>query len=148
MNRDYRDLRWIGVAVVAFALVSSVIGCGKASERLPLQGKITWQGQPLTKGSILFMPARGHRGPKIGAQVVEGDYQIDADRGATAGAYRVEVRSDSGERPHSPTDERPTRTATKSSASIPPEYNSNSRLSADVSAERTRFDFDLPLASQ
>jgi hypothetical protein len=132
-------------ALVVFAMVFATGGCGRDTERLPLTGTVSWQGQPLEKGSIVFVPTAGHRGPKIGARIVDGGYTIEAQRGATPGAYRVEVRSDSGEHPHSPTDARPpARAATANKMVIPPEYNSQSRLTAAVSAEQTTFNFELP----
>ena len=35
-----------------------------------------WQGRPLDKGSVLFVPAEDHVGPKLGAEIVDGRYQI------------------------------------------------------------------------
>lgn len=132
-----------------FAIVVScgLAGCGKETNRLPLAGSVSWQGRPLGKGSILFVPTQNHRGPKVGAPIVEGKYQIEKARGATPGTYRVEVRADSGEYPHAPTD----RTWPKPPAPqmvIPAEYNRQSKLSVVVSPDQTRFDFDLPLPAQ
>jgi hypothetical protein len=133
-------------ALVMLAMVLGSGGCGRDSERLPLTGTVSWQGRPLEKGSIVFVPTDGHRGPKIGAKIVDGGYQIEAQRGATPGAYRVEVRSDTGEYPHSPTDARPqTRAASPNlQLIIPPTYNTQSRLTVAVSAEQTTFNFELP----
>ena len=132
-------------SVMVLAIASGVVGCGSKSNRLPLAGRVTWQGRPLAKGSILFVPAEDHRGPKIGAAILNGDYQIDEERGAIPGIYRVEVRSDSGEYPHSPTDPRPKTKKSAPQLVIPPEYNSRSKLTAVVAADQTRFDFDLPM---
>jgi hypothetical protein len=75
---------------------------------------------------------------------VNGEYQIGRDRGATPGAYRVEVRADAGEYPHAPTDgSRPKAPAPE--VVIPAEYNLQSKLTAVVSRDQTRFDFNLPL---
>jgi hypothetical protein len=126
----------------------AVAGCGRNTDRLPLTGTVTWQGRPLAKGSILFVPVQEHRGPKIGAAIVNGDYRIEKERGATPGTYRVEVRSDSGEYPHSPTDARPQTKTPAPKLLIPPEYNSRSTLTAIVSNDQTKFDFDLPLPTQ
>jgi hypothetical protein len=136
----------IGAALVVIAVVLATGGCGRDTERLPLAGRVSWQGRPLEKGSIVFVPTDGHRGPKIGAKIVDGGYQIESQRGGTPGAYRVEVRSDTGDYPHSPTDARPSAAAVapKQQLIIPPEYNTQSRLTAAVSAEQTTFNFELP----
>jgi hypothetical protein len=135
------------VARASLVMIASLglAGCGETTERIPFAGTVTWQGRPLAKGSILFVPSGEHRGPKIGAPIVNGDYQIDEDRGATPGTYRVEVRADSGEYPHSPTDARPKTITPAPKSAIPPEYNRRSKLTALVSKDQTRFDFDLPL---
>ncbi len=79
---------------------------------------------------------------------MNGDYQIEIERGATPGTYRVEVRADTGEYPHTPTDPRPKAKTPAQKFVIPPEYNSRSKLTATVSADHTKFDFDLPLPAQ
>jgi hypothetical protein len=134
-------------AMLAAAVALVLLGCNQETDRLPLSGTVNWQGLPLAKGSILFVPTKDHRGPKIGAAIVNGEYQIDKVRGATSGAYRVEVRVDTGEYPHSPTDRQPP-TKTPAPQQIPAEYNTRSRLTAVVSADQTRFDFELPLATR
>ncbi len=138
-------LRRRGWFVVAVAL--SLVGCGDKSNRLPLAGTVKWQGRPLAKGSILFVPMADHRGPKVGAPIVNGEYQIERDRGAAPGTYRVEVRADTGEYPHAPTD-RPRPKAPAPQVVIPAEYNRQSKLTAAVSRDQTRFDFNLPLPTQ
>ena len=148
MNEFFRNvfLRRAGVALVAVAIVLASGGCGRDTERLPLAGTVSWQGRPIQNGSIVFVPTAGHRGPKIGAKIVDGGYEIEAHRGATPGAYRVEVRSEAGEYPHSPTDAQPRarKVAPRLLLIIPPEYNAQSRVTVAVSAERTTFNFELP----
>jgi hypothetical protein len=136
-------LKRIGAMLAVVVTALGTCGCGRDTDRLPLAGTVSWQGRPLDKGSIVFVPTAGHRGPKLGAKIVAGEFQIDAERGATPGAYRVEVRPDSGEYPHSPTDARP-HAASSPQLLIPPEYNSQSRLTVAVSAEQTTFNFELP----
>ena len=131
-------------ALIAIGLLAAIAGCKDTAGRLPLTGKVTWHGRPLEKGSILFIPTAGHRGPKVGAEVLTGRYEIPAESGATPGAYRVEVRSDTGEYPHSPTDRQTRPPAARPAVAIPPEFNKKSRLSVLVAAERTEFNFELP----
>jgi hypothetical protein len=138
-------LRQRGWFVVAVAL--SLAGCGDKSNRLPMAGTVTWQGRPLAKGSIVFVPTAEHRGPKVGAPIVNGEYEIERDRGATPGTYRVEVRADAGEYPHSPSD-KPRPKVPAPQMIIPPEYNRQSKLTVIVSREKARFDFKLPLLPQ
>jgi hypothetical protein len=143
MIRHVRSVQRIGCTVMV-GILAAIVGCGEADGRLPLSGVVTWQGRPLQRGSIVFVPASGHRGPKVGAEIVAGQYQIAKERGPTAGTYRVEVRSDSGERPHSPTDSRPRTAPVAQPVSISSEFNSQSRLTVAISADRTELDFALP----
>ena len=87
-------------AMLVVTVLLGLVGCGDTSNRLPLAGTVKWQGRPLTKGSILFVPTADHRGPKVGAPIVEGKYQIEKARGATPGTYRVEVELRAGETAH------------------------------------------------
>lgn len=145
MPRQQRAWQGRIVVTLAICLLITAGGCRAKSDRLSVSGRVTWQAKPLEKGSILFVPGAGHRGPKVGAVIENGSYQIDKERGPTAGPYRVEVRADTGEHPHSPTDKPPNRKRGSTLQMIPLEYNEKSQLTADVSQERTRFDFDLPV---
>ena len=143
-TNDAKSLRFPRLAG-AIVLVALSLGCGKASERIPVAGQVMWQKRPLSRGSIVFVPTDGHRGPKVGGEVVAGRYLVERERGPSPGAYRVEVRSDTGERPHSPTDnarERP-----KSAVQlIPKEYNDNTKLKVTIKADDNGdLSFDLPL---
>jgi hypothetical protein len=144
MAGGFRD-SLLGLRALFLILVSlGLVGCGDKTNRWPLAGTVNWQGRPLEKGSILFVPAQGHRGPKVGAPIVNGEYQIAKERGASPGTYRVEVRADTGEYPHAPTD-RPRPRLAAPQIVIPAEYNRESSLTAVVSRDQTRFDFNLPL---
>src|SRR5687768_13472695 len=80
-------------------LFGLTIGCGEESDRVPVAGQVTWHQQPLDRGSIVFVPTEGHRGPKVGGEVVSGRYAVARERGPSPGTYLVEVRADTGERP-------------------------------------------------
>jgi hypothetical protein len=144
MIRSFLSLNLVGRAVAVVGVSIGIVGCGDADGRLPIGGNVSWEGRPLEKGSIVFVPTSGHRGPKVGAQIIAGQYQIDRERGPTEGMYRVEVRSDTGEHPHSPTDARPRAAPAKSQITISPEFNSESRLTVAISADQTQFNFELP----
>jgi hypothetical protein len=132
--------------ILMIAMSPALAGC-EESARIAVSGNIWWQGKPLTKGSIIFVPTDGHDGPKVGSETVEGRYAISQQRGPTEGTYRVEVRADEGDYPHSPTDRRSTPMKSRSTAvKIPAEYNEKSKLRIVVSGTKEgEFDFDLPL---
>jgi hypothetical protein len=136
--------------VCALALLGSVsmVGCGGSSyegpTRYPLTGKVTLDGEPVNGGSISFLPEMPDSAEQrvTGGPIENGAYSVPAEQGANSGKYRVEVRwpkptgkkfkdSDTGEMLDTVKE------------AVPAKYNIQSELTADVSAEKTTFDFDL-----
>ena len=76
---------------IAFCTLLTAPGC-RRSEKISMAGKITLDGDVLPTGSISMIPLE--RGPSVGSEIVEGDYNISADHGPLRGAkYRIEIRS-------------------------------------------------------
>ncbi len=142
-TKDAKSIRFRRL-VGPLMLLGLTIGCGGQSDRVPVAGQVTWQQQPLERGSIVFVPSEGHRGPKVGGEVVSGRYSVVRERGPSPGIYRVEVRSDTGERPHAPTDKVAPRSKPADQA-IPKEYNDKTKLKVTIKAGETDdVSFDLP----
>lgn len=83
----------VGVAVVALPG-----GCGKSKEPLPttVRGRVTFQGQPVVGGLVVFAPdpERGFTGPPARAETnANGEYvlQIEGRPHIPAGWYRVAI---------------------------------------------------------
>ena len=125
------------VAVVA-------TGCGRrdytGERRFPLSGKITVDGQPLEHGLICFYP-KGN-GQVSGGPITKGAYSIPEEKGANAGPYKVEIHwtKPTGKRVRDPYGEE---IMDEYKEGLPDKYHKNSELTADVSAKRTKFDFEL-----
>jgi hypothetical protein len=69
-------------------------GCapGTTLKRGRVHGAVTVEGVPLAKGQIrLFALAAG--GVGADGEIVDGNYDIPAHRGPTAGTYRIEIES-------------------------------------------------------
>lgn len=60
-------------ALALAALASVLAGCGAAN---PVTGAVTYDGQPVAKGSITFVPADG-KGPSSGGAIENGRYSIE-----------------------------------------------------------------------
>jgi hypothetical protein len=86
---------------VATALLFVLSGCG---EELPktvsVVGKVTFKDQPLTEGTVTFMPLTIPSGlpsrPAVGALRAEGTYRLSTfrpDDGAVPGEYLVVIQS-------------------------------------------------------
>ena len=128
------------------SLIVAIAGCSRQSypgaKRYPLTGSVTFDGQPVDWGSISFLPTGGDQGRVSGGVIENGKYSVSEEQGANAGSHRVEIRwlkktgnkyrdRDSGEM----ADER--------KEALPPRFHAESQLTADVAADRTKFDFDL-----
>lgn len=76
-------------------LVAIAVGCGTPAPRelptVPASGKVTYNGSPIDKGTLTFVPA----GPKDGrgeqAAISAGTYQTKDGRGLVVGSYLVIV---------------------------------------------------------
>lgn len=84
------------LAVSAFALAT---GCGQsedwAGKRYPVSGTVTYNGSPLEKGAISFIPADG-KGVGATGTIDNGAYTLSTggtDDGAQAGKYKVTITS-------------------------------------------------------
>jgi hypothetical protein len=75
-----------------------VVGCGKSNPDLVrVRGTITYQGKPLTTGTVTFMPKDANRNlirPAMSGIGVDGSYELKAlpnQAGALIGEYLVGV---------------------------------------------------------
>ena len=68
-------------------------GCGD-SRRTSIEGTVTWDGQPLPSGSIVFLPLTGTESPTAGGDIVDGKFSIPAKKGTFEGKFRVEITAE------------------------------------------------------
>ncbi len=70
----------------------ALCGCGGSDEPrgIALSGKVTFKGEPLSDGSIRFIPSDGN-GPTAGATIEGGTFSVPAIGGPRPGKYRVEI---------------------------------------------------------
>ena len=127
------------------AICSLAIGCSD-SDRASIQGTVTFDGQPIEKAVISFVPLPGTKSPTAGADVVDGKFVIPARGGTFAGRFRVTI-----------TASRPTGKKVKHpmwdemvdeyEQYLPARYNTASEL--EVNVERGAANrFEFPLVSQ
>jgi hypothetical protein len=134
-------------AAAAVALIVGLTsGCGSSGpaqpETVPVTGKITFKGKPVTKGQVNFQPADGP--PAVGDIQADGTFALSTftqGDGAVLGRHRVIVNANDGNpalMPGSPGYKKP-------KALVPKRYLSarTSGLDADVSKEKREFAFEL-----
>lgn len=129
------------VMLLAVALV--VGGCSETSNQKSISGTVTFDGKPLDKGQITFVPISGTAGPTAGAEIIDGHFEISATGGTFAGKFRVEVTASRPSGRKVP--DRYTGKLTESFEQyIPGAYNVESQMFADVKAsEKNYFEFSV-----
>ncbi|BBO33148.1 hypothetical protein [Lacipirellula parvula] len=117
------------------ALAAST-GCNSAnSGRASISGKVTFDGQPLKSGEIVFEPQGTGR---LGiAQIVDGAYQMPAQQGPTPGKYLVRITAN---RPTGKAVQPAADTSGRSSGVsyeqfIPAKYNEKSTTTIEIGVE-------------
>jgi hypothetical protein len=117
-------------------LVGGCWGCGSGSGALPalipVKGKVSFKGQPVTKGVVRFEPDGYGRGAS-GHLQPDGSYVLTTLKegdGVVAGHHKICITETA---------------APKAKDLIPKKYASpnSSTLTADVDTEHTEFNFEL-----
>lgn len=129
----------------------SLLGCGgpPAKPMGTAQGKVTWQGNPVTGGSVVFS------NPQLGISTVapleaDGSFTIKTFEGAglPVGTYKVAIRPGAIATTESPLASDPSKVAAPPPFPVPMQYFSpeTSPLSAEVKeGTNPPFNFALPL---
>ena len=140
MNRAVRRLCFI-------CLSAALAGCGgrdySGEQRFPLSGKVTYDGQPIDRGSISFIPQGDTKKQRVSGGLIEnGTYSVPEAKGANAGTYRVEIRwaKSTGKKIHI---ELSGEILDEFKEGLPPKFHKESEMTVEVSEEQTVFDFDL-----
>jgi hypothetical protein len=127
-------------------LAGLFVGCGSGEEpnpaTVPVQGKVTYQGQPVPKGTITFQPAGGR--PAVGEIQPDGTYHLSTfgeKDGAIPGAHKVMILANTGDPTKMPSS--PGYVVPKDL--VPKKYarTETSELEVTVSKDKTSYDFDL-----
>ena len=67
-------------------------GCGRNTGKVSIGGDVSYDGEPVASGTIVFMPVEGTQGPSTGGGIEAGRYQVPAQKGPLAGGrYKVEI---------------------------------------------------------
>lgn len=114
-------------------------GCSRG---VNVEGEVTFDGQPVESGSIVFEPADG-QGPSFGGSIESGRYAVS---GQSAGSMIVRIRAvrKTGRQVESGPPDPPGTMVDEVEAYIPAVYNSQSTLTREVAPRgTTRHDFQL-----
>jgi hypothetical protein len=118
---------------LAFAAIVGVAGCSR-SKFVEVTGTVTWNGKPVEVGEVIFAPLDKSIAPAAG-RIRGGAYKLLSK----PGKVRVEIQAvrKTGKRD-------PKEGFEITELYIPPRYNEQSELEAEVTADGdNRFDFNL-----
>jgi hypothetical protein len=124
----------------------AIAGCGPQSDRLALSGKVTLNGAPLDSGSIRFTSVAGQKLFASGAVIENGEFDIPQEKGLPPGTYQLEISAPDTKSPPVVYRSAPGEPVLPPTAPerIPPEYNTNSKHTIEVSTDSdNHFVFDI-----
>jgi hypothetical protein len=123
--------------------LAACVGCGRGLATV--EGTVTFDGQPVDKGTIVFEPADG-AGPTAGGTIENGEYQLAEEAGVMPGEKTVRITAvrktgrQIEEGPPAP----PGKMVDEMESYIPDIYNQKSTLTCEVVAGQVnRHNFDL-----
>lgn len=138
-----RNLR-SSIGLVSSAILLAAVGCGRQSgmERVLVAGSVSFQGKPLGKGQIRFVPLEGTAGPVTIDPIENGEYTTDSTEGVPVGSHRIEIL---GYEPEVYANAPKGPGAPPIPQLLPRKYNRNSELTVTLeSGSRTKtLNFDL-----
>jgi hypothetical protein len=142
-----RPAQWTLLAIASLLIAGDLIavaGCGPASDRLPISGRITLDGVPLDSGSIHFTSKDSERLSASGATIRHGEFNIPQEQGLPPGTYFVEISSPDPSAPLVAYEIGPGQPRLPPTAPerIPPEYNANRTIEVTADGDND-FTFDI-----
>ena len=121
------------------------VGCQGQQDvegRFVLSGTVTYDGAPLPSGTIEFFPTDLEKKP-AGAEVIDGKFQMDRALGPELGQYQVVILAERPSGRREPADEGSSQMVEVPEQYIPAVYNSQTKLSVEVTGDRDDLNFAL-----
>ena len=89
---------------LSLVVVAALSGCGRdGPAKVEVSGQISYAGEAVANGEIMFYPINGTKGPVSGAPIEYGKYRVTNKGGVPLGEHRVVIR---GFRPSPPPTEK------------------------------------------
>lgn len=132
-----------GAYLLLFVAAMATPGCGSGGglSKVLIWGAVTYDGKPVEKGQIRFIPQDDSGGPITIASIDGGRYTTESSGGVPVGAHRVEIKGyDAHEYQTAPTG--PGSPPVKQL--LPDKYNRESTLTAKIDQDSGEtLDFSL-----
>ncbi len=141
MSIKRKQSSWRHLVLLLF--VFPILGCNQGDSRVEINGSVSYQGKPINKGKIYFMP-RNEELPQANCDIKDGSYQIDSESGVFAAEYEVRILAYKGTGKF--TDLGPLYEHRKQEGQkqiLPPKFNTKTELKVSITNDSKSYDFDL-----
>lgn len=151
--KTFAILKFSAATTTLAILMSGLSGCGSGSDNLPreaVSGGVTVDGKPLKSGIVSFVPTDPNGPTQGNFTVIEGKYSVPKEQGLVPGKYDVKVSTSEQEEKketESISNGMPGMPPTRPKDAIPPMYNTNTKLTAEVKSGVPN-DFQFPLSTK
>lgn len=130
------------ILILAPIFFCGFAGCGKSNA--PLHGTVTYDGKPVERGTIVFIPAEESNAEtaqqqKVNWRIIDGKYAFTAERSPLPGKYRVEITWDKIIGKNVITNDN---VQIQTEQLLPEKYNTESTLIREIKSDG-KLDFDL-----
>jgi len=98
---NHQTLQYYSLTLMLWALCPVVGGCQSSvpgPEKFEVSGEVTFSGQPVPTGTIIFEPdsAKGNSGPGGGGAIKDGHFVTYAGKGVVGGPYIARISGFTG----------------------------------------------------
>lgn len=126
-------------------VLAASLGCGSNSVdgRYALAGTVTFQGAPLSSGTIEF--STPDQSKITGCTIADGAFSVPAEQGLPPGVYQVKISSVEDAVAVGDAAPGPETMLMVGKERIPPEFNAQTQLKAEVTpSAKNSFSFTIP----
>jgi hypothetical protein len=135
-----KNIGRIAFWVISFSCLL-LIGCG-GGDRSSVSGTVTLDGEPVTKGSILFDPVESREVKPVGL-IENGSYSLTSETGPKPGKHKVEIRWAKPTGKQVPVKDDPPNMIDETKEAVPAKYNTSTELTVEITPGSNRHDFPL-----
>lgn len=129
----------VPLPILPLLVTSLILGCSEIGYRV--SGTVTTKGEAIETGTITFRPMASSKGSQVAQTIIE-DGRYSLVEPLRQGTYRVEIQARRKTGYKIPSDgDKPMIEAWEEF--IPPEFNVQSKLQAEVTDDNDKLNFDL-----
>lgn len=127
------------IVTYGIALMMCLVGCVRRDGLTEIRGTVVYDGQPVQKGAIAFLPVGGS-GPTAAGIIADGRYAVKVAPGPKQ--VRIEAFRITGQRRYSPNDLASPMIDVLQQI-LPERYNAKTELTCEITPTADAYDFAM-----